>query len=249
MTDKQTIIDRLLKIKELAVRGVDGEQAAAQKLLEDAMRKYGITESELTGGSCLWIRYICDGDDEIQLLWWLFKRVWYYTHTDDYLDYYRIQWSDDAYYFEIRMSAEEHAELAALYEHYRAGLARSISNLERSYKGNLSKIRQDLAEMKRRYLGDVEKRTEERKKLRKDYLKAKRNLAIVYVLKNGLDENNAPKKPLTITTSSQSDSKPRDTGRAHQSDYDYIYLAEDASEITGKPNELPALRIGEEELP
>lgn len=47
--DKKELIDKLLKIKKLSEAGIDGEKAAATRLVESLMKKHGITEEELTG--------------------------------------------------------------------------------------------------------------------------------------------------------------------------------------------------------
>lgn len=44
---KQQIIDRIMKVKALADRGVAGERIAAQQLLETLMKKYKIDEADL----------------------------------------------------------------------------------------------------------------------------------------------------------------------------------------------------------
>jgi hypothetical protein len=41
------MIERMKKLMELASRGVGGEKANAREMLERAMRKYGVTESDL----------------------------------------------------------------------------------------------------------------------------------------------------------------------------------------------------------
>lgn len=45
--NKQQIIDRIMKVKALADRGTDGERIAAQRLLEELMKKYNITEADI----------------------------------------------------------------------------------------------------------------------------------------------------------------------------------------------------------
>lgn len=44
---KDKIIDRIMKVKALVDRGIDGERAAAEKLLKELMDKYGITEADI----------------------------------------------------------------------------------------------------------------------------------------------------------------------------------------------------------
>ncbi len=44
---QQQIIDRILKVKALADRGIDGEREAAECLLKDLMEKYHITDADL----------------------------------------------------------------------------------------------------------------------------------------------------------------------------------------------------------
>ena len=45
--NKETIIQRIMKVKALADRGTDGERAAAEKLLKELMEKYGITDEDI----------------------------------------------------------------------------------------------------------------------------------------------------------------------------------------------------------
>lgn len=243
--NKQTIIDRLLKVKELAVRGVDGEQAAAKKLLEETMRKYGITEEDLGGGSVRTLYYTTISADEYSLLWYLFKRVWYEYHIDFIDDRYDVVTITSSS-IGFKLSVEEHAELSALYEHYRAGLARSVEKLEQNYRDTLDEIKTDLANWKKEYLAHVKRRTEERKKLRKDYRKAREIIAIAYITKNKLHLNNQPPAPLKLV---HPENKPvkKKTARGYKTDYAYLDIACDNAENSGDPNQLPALRIGEEE--
>ena len=45
--NKETIIQRIMKVKALADRGTDGERDAAEKLLKELMEKYGITDEDI----------------------------------------------------------------------------------------------------------------------------------------------------------------------------------------------------------
>lgn len=48
--NKETIIQRIMKVKALADRGTDGERAAAEKLLKEMMDRYGITDEDIDSG-------------------------------------------------------------------------------------------------------------------------------------------------------------------------------------------------------
>lgn len=237
-TNKQTIIDRLLKVKELAVRGVDGEQTTAKKLLEETMRKYGITDKELSGGEDRIHYYTTFSPEEYNLLWWLFQRVWYEHHTESYTNYYGIAIGNDQVTGYL-LSPVEHAELAALYEHHRAALNRSLQKLEQDYRDQLQDIKADLAARKKAYHAYIQRRTDERKKIRADYKKAKGIMGAAYIAKNRIHINNKPQEP----------TKPKkQTARGKANgDLDGLILAYATAERVGDPNQLPALRIGEEE--
>lgn len=47
MENRTKIIDKALKLKELAIRGVDGEKDNAQRMLDVWKEKHSITEEEL----------------------------------------------------------------------------------------------------------------------------------------------------------------------------------------------------------
>lgn len=47
MEDRQKIIEKLVKIKALAERGVGGEQQTAQQMYEALKKRYGITDEEV----------------------------------------------------------------------------------------------------------------------------------------------------------------------------------------------------------
>lgn len=244
--NKQTIIDRLLKVKELAVRGVDGEQAAAKKLLEETMRRYGITEEDLGGGSIRMLYYTTISQDEFDLIWWLLKRVWYEYRTDHIKNHYGSIMTILPSSVGLKLSIEEHAELSALYEHYRAGLARSIDNLEKNYRAKLAEIKTDLADRKKEYIAYVKRREDQRNKLRKDHRKARKNIGTAYISKNNLYINNEPEQAVKI--GHPDTDKPRKaTKRGFYSDLGYLDMVYESAELSGPPNQLPALRIGEEE--
>jgi hypothetical protein len=60
MTSKQDLIDRINKVRNLALKGVGGEQENARDMVEKMMSEYGISEAELdleTEQIFTWFRY------------------------------------------------------------------------------------------------------------------------------------------------------------------------------------------------
>lgn len=47
--DRNKILEKAKKLKELALRGVDGEMDNAKVMLENYMKKHNISEEELDG--------------------------------------------------------------------------------------------------------------------------------------------------------------------------------------------------------
>ena len=60
MSNKQDLIEKLMKIKNLSSEGVEGEKETARRFLEKLMKKYDVTEEELNGETAKetrWFKY------------------------------------------------------------------------------------------------------------------------------------------------------------------------------------------------
>ena len=66
--NRQEILDKIMKVKALADRGSEGEQANAEKMLSLLMKKYGITDADIVSDKIE--TYIIDTENQlfIQLL-------------------------------------------------------------------------------------------------------------------------------------------------------------------------------------
>lgn len=61
-------IERLKKLKELALRGVGGEQIAAQKLLDRLMQKYGVQMEKLDEETIFEYDFVFHGKEQLKIL-------------------------------------------------------------------------------------------------------------------------------------------------------------------------------------
>ena len=59
MTERERLLEKLMKVKALADRGEGGERESAERTLAALMERYGITEADLEDNqvSTHWIRY------------------------------------------------------------------------------------------------------------------------------------------------------------------------------------------------
>ena len=70
------IKDKLLKIKEMAERGIEGEKETAKRMLEELMQKYGITEEDLKETEERYYYWItCNSKEERTLLFQTLRKV------------------------------------------------------------------------------------------------------------------------------------------------------------------------------
>ncbi len=75
MTDHESIRDKLLKIKALVDRGVDGEAIAAQHQLERLMAKHGFTLEDLASEDRKIVRFLYKKGPELKLLVQILAKV------------------------------------------------------------------------------------------------------------------------------------------------------------------------------
>lgn len=77
MTELESIIERLLKIKALAERGVGGERSAAERLLNSLMKQYDISPEDL-GSDKAECHFAYIGEQSID--WKLFSQIAHKLH-------------------------------------------------------------------------------------------------------------------------------------------------------------------------
>lgn len=77
MTKRESIIERLLKIKALAERGVGGERSAAERLLNSLMKQYDISLEDL-GSDMVEYHLAYIGEQSID--WKLFSQIAHKLH-------------------------------------------------------------------------------------------------------------------------------------------------------------------------
>ncbi len=77
MKERESIIERLLKIKALAERGVGGERSAAERLLNSLMKQYDISPEDL-GSDMVEFHLAYIGEQSID--WKLFSQIAHKLH-------------------------------------------------------------------------------------------------------------------------------------------------------------------------
>ena len=67
MTERERLLEKLMKVKALADRGEGGERESAERTLAALMERYGITEADLEDNqvSTYWIRYKTEWEQKL----------------------------------------------------------------------------------------------------------------------------------------------------------------------------------------
>lgn len=116
MERQNRIKERLLKIYSLATDGVDGERDAAQRLLDENLKKYGLNISDLIGS-----------DSEVNEIYWFAVKDKYQRRLLEQLygvfivkDNQYTEYSNKAlrYNVGLKMTKSQKVELTLMYDFY-----------------------------------------------------------------------------------------------------------------------------------
>jgi hypothetical protein len=115
----EALMRRIGKIKALAERGVDGEQAAAQAMLENILSRHNLTMADIedTAPVRSWVEVKFSGEHERTLMGQIVRKV---TQQNDL--YIKRQKGTRARYY-VELSPAEHVEVEFLFEVMRRALA------------------------------------------------------------------------------------------------------------------------------
>ena len=126
----EAIMRRIGKIKALAERGVDGEQAAAQSMLENILARHNLTlfDIEDTAPARKWVEVSFSGKYERMLIAQVIRKV--RQHAGD-LPIRQIKKTRSRFYVEL--SAAEHVEVEFIFELMRKGLAEEFDKVTMAF--------------------------------------------------------------------------------------------------------------------
>ena len=219
---KEDLIAKMRKVIALAERGVDGERVNARILLDKMMREHGITEDALDSDAPIELTYMIESEDERILLHVIISHALKITGRESWrMMGYRTDTSNT-----VRATMEQHGEIAALYEHYRRGLADSFQSERDTYQEKLDFIKSKIKELKNDYKTAMKLWEEQRSEARKNHNAATKYMITAYINRNRLMGYYA------------SDSHIKDT---QQSGLD---AALEHTVRMDSPNQLPSQRLG-----
>jgi len=111
MDDKARTL--LLKLKELAIRGIDGEKENAQAMLDKFLKKYNLTEKDLLDIDqrewTIWCEYADYNKIMIQVIAYLYD-------TDGFMKIY--QYWDQESYITIKCECDQYVLIKEFYDYY-----------------------------------------------------------------------------------------------------------------------------------
>lgn len=117
-------LEFLHKIKALAERGVDGERANAQKLLDKMMAKYGYTYDDITDEQRQWYKFKVTGNRK----WLFFAIVSNVTEPDK-----AIRYRNKGSVYEVEMTKSESMIVTSMYDFYRKAMLEEIKILRKAF--------------------------------------------------------------------------------------------------------------------
>lgn len=134
MENIESIKDKLLKLKNLAERGCQGEAIAAQRALENMLKKYGLTLGDICNDKLQW-HWIKTGKgkDAKELLFQCFFQI---------TDKSNCNYKEAKRYSEIgfELTSAQYADLMSLFEfHYNQFKREREKLLKNLYKAYISK--------------------------------------------------------------------------------------------------------------
>lgn len=172
MADRQEIIDKLLKVKELAEKGEAGERDGARQTYEKLKEKYGITDEEVEKSIIRWF----DTAD--------FWQSMIIIHFGGIVKGYSLRTNIDYYYPEsgenkgktgVRLSEDEFVRLSRLFEYHKTEFESIIRDMwsmylavnEIPFAPELEEEKQKLKQKEEESRVEAEKQAEIRKERKK----------------------------------------------------------------------------------
>lgn len=219
---KEDLIAKMLKVLALAERGVDGERVNARKLLDRMMRDHGISEDALDSNAPIDLTYMIDNDNERILLNVIISYALKITGNESWK---MMGWRTDTS-IKVHATMEQHGEIAALYEHYRIGLADSFRIESEEYQERLDFIKTKIKEIKKDYQKALEIWEGHRSDARKNHNSATKYMTSAFICRNGLMRYY------------------KATGKISDKEVDRFDVAYDYAVRMDSPNQLPSQRLG-----
>lgn len=126
----EALMRRIGKIKALAERGIDGEQATAQVMLENILTRHNLTLSDIedTAPARNWVEVSFSGKHERSLMGQVIRKV--RQHAGD-LPIKQRKRVRSSYYVEL--SPAEHVEVEFLFELMRKALAEEFDKVTTAF--------------------------------------------------------------------------------------------------------------------
>lgn len=116
MANRQEIIDKLLKVKELAEKGEAGERDGARQTYEKLKEKYGITDEEVKGSIIRWFNTPDFWQAKIVIQ---FGGIVKGYSLRENIDYYYPESGENKGKTGVRLSEDEFARLSRLYKYHK----------------------------------------------------------------------------------------------------------------------------------
>lgn len=122
----EALLRRIGKIKALAERGVDGEQAAAQTMLENILIRHNLTLADIEDTAPVrnWVEVEFSGKHERTLMGQVIRKV--RQHAGDLMIKQRKRVRNSYW---VELSAAEHVEVEFMFELMRKALANEMDKL------------------------------------------------------------------------------------------------------------------------
>lgn len=126
----EALMRRIGKIKALAERGVDGEQAAAQSMLESILARNNLTMADIedTAPKRNWVEVTFSGAHEKRLMFQIVRKV---TQATGPLSYKRVPKTRSRVYVEL--SAVERVEVEFMFELMKKALAEEFDKITTAF--------------------------------------------------------------------------------------------------------------------
>lgn len=108
----EALLRRISKIKALADRGIDGEQATAQSMLENILARHNLTMADIEDEKPVrnWVEVHYSGKHELKLMFQIIRKVAQISGSVSYRQRKRVRTS-----LSVQLSAAEHVEVEFLF--------------------------------------------------------------------------------------------------------------------------------------
>jgi len=126
----EALMRRIGKIRALAERGVDGEQAAAQSMLENILARHNLTLADIEDTAPVrnWVELSYSGDHENKLLFQIIRKVAQLSGSVSYRQQKRVRTR-----LFVQLSPAEHVEVEFLFELMRKALADEFAKVTSAF--------------------------------------------------------------------------------------------------------------------